>query len=99
MFGLFEILKIEIVTIFFSFFINMGPNGSKIFKTLLLLQTEAKSFQTCPEFSSNGPRKSALGIFEILSFGFLQFFRKLQIHYCALQKNPKPQFYLENEWS
>ncbi len=29
----------------------MGPNGSENFKTPLLLQTAAKSFETYPEFS------------------------------------------------
>ncbi len=50
-FGIFEILEIEILMIFFFIFVNMEPNGSKNFKTLLLLQITAKSFQTCPEFS------------------------------------------------
>ncbi len=39
--GIFEILKIEILTNFIRF--NMGPNGSENFKTLLL-QIAAKSF-------------------------------------------------------
>ena len=43
-FGIFDILKIKIL-------MNMGPNGSANFKTLLL-QIAAKSFETCPEFSS-----------------------------------------------
>ncbi len=36
----------------FFVFVNMGPYGIKNFKTLLLLQIAAKSFQTFPEFSS-----------------------------------------------
>ena len=32
--------------------INMRPYGNENLKTLLLLQITAKSFQTCPEFSS-----------------------------------------------
>ena len=36
----------------FFVFVNMRPCGSKNFKTLLLLQIVAKSFQTFPEFSS-----------------------------------------------
>ncbi len=36
----------------FFVFVNMGPYGSKNFKTLLLLQITAESFQTFPEFSS-----------------------------------------------
>ncbi len=49
-FGIFEILKIEILIIFFFFFINVGPNARVNFKTLLLLQIAAKSFKTCLEF-------------------------------------------------
>ena len=44
MFEIFEILKIEILTDFFSVFVNMGRNASENFKTLLLLQITAKSF-------------------------------------------------------
>ena len=33
-------------------FVNMGPYGSKNFKTLLLLQIAAECFQTSPEFYS-----------------------------------------------
>ncbi len=36
----------------FFVFVNMGPYGSQNFKTLLLLQIAAESFQTFPEFSS-----------------------------------------------
>ena len=42
----------EIFSKHFSFSLNTGPYGSKIFKTLLLLQIVAESFQTVPEFSS-----------------------------------------------
>ncbi len=41
----------DFLRIFFVF-VNMGPYGSKNFKTLLLLQIAAESFQTFPEFSS-----------------------------------------------
>ena len=44
MFGIFEILKIEILTICFFVFFNMGPNGSENLKTILLLQMAAKCF-------------------------------------------------------
>ncbi len=46
---IFEFLKKKI---FFFFFVNMGPYGSENFKTLLLLQIAAETFQTFPEFSS-----------------------------------------------
>ncbi len=41
-----EILKIKILTIFWFVFVNMEPNRSQKFKTLLLLQIATKSFQT-----------------------------------------------------
>ncbi len=40
----------DFLRIFFVF-VNMGPYGSKSFKTLLRLQIAAESFQTFPEFS------------------------------------------------
>ena len=55
-----EILKIEMLMIIVFVFVNMGPNATENFKTLLI-QITAKSFQTCPEFS-------CVGIFEVLSF-------------------------------
>ena len=51
----FSFLKKKLFFIFLRilfFFVNMGSNGSENFKTLLLLQMAAKSFETCPEFSS-----------------------------------------------
>ncbi len=50
--GFLEILKIKVLAIFLFVFVNMGPYGNKNLKTLLLLQITAKSFETCPEFSS-----------------------------------------------
>ncbi len=45
----------------------MGPNESKNFKTILLLQITAKGFQICPEFSSPwSSHKTTLVIFEVL---------------------------------
>ena len=49
-FGIFQILKLKFKR-FLLVLINMGPNRSENFKTLLLLQVAAKSFETCPEFS------------------------------------------------
>ncbi len=48
----------------------MGPNGAEN----LHRQIAAKRFQTCPEFSSNGPHKTVLGIFEFFNFGLLMHF-------------------------
>ncbi len=45
---------------------------------LLFLQLTAKSFQTFPEFPPNGPQKSAMKIFEILSFSFLTSDRRVK---------------------
>ncbi len=44
----------------------MGPYGSENFKTLLLLQITAESFQTVPEFSSHM-------VLTKLHLGFLKF--------------------------
>ncbi len=45
--GIFKILKIEILMIFFFVFVNMGPYGSQNFKVLLLLQI---GFDSIPHF-------------------------------------------------
>ncbi len=50
----------------------MGPYGSENYKTLLLLQTAAESFQAFPEFSPNSPHKTTFGIFEILKIEFVR---------------------------
>ncbi len=55
---------------FFSVFVNMGPNRSETFKTILLLQNAAKRFQTCHFFSCNGLHKATLRNFYIFSFRF-----------------------------
>ncbi len=65
-FRIFKILKIEILLILFAF-VNMGPNGSENFKTLLL-QSQPKVFKLVLNFSPNGPHKTMFGFFEILSF-------------------------------
>ncbi len=50
----------------FVLFVNMGPFGSKLLKTLLLLKVAAESFQTFPEISSQwSPEKYC---FEFLKF-------------------------------
>ena len=49
----------------------MGLNGGENVKTLLLLHIAAKSVQMCSDFFPNGPHKTTLGFFEILSFRFL----------------------------
>ncbi len=57
----FDFLRIFIV------FVNIGPYGSADFKTLLLLQIAAESFQTFfLNFLPNGSHKTTFGIFEIL---------------------------------
>ncbi len=56
-----------ILRILFVFF-NMGPYGSKNFKTLLLLQIAAGSFQTSPDFFPSGPHKITFVIVEIWKF-------------------------------
>ncbi len=50
----------------------MGPYGSNNFKTLLLLQIAAESFQTFPEISSEwSSQKLMFGIFDILKIEIL----------------------------
>ena len=73
-FGIFKILKIEILMIFFSLLLTWDPIGVKISKTLLLLQIAAESFQTCPEFSSQWSSQNCVWEFEILSFLMCFFF-------------------------
>ncbi len=89
--GCLNFWKLKFYQILFVF-VNMGPNGSENFKTLLLLQIAAESFQIFLNFLANGHNKTMFGIFEIWNFRFLTiFFRKLQIHHCTLQRNQKPQ--------
>ena len=66
-FRIFEILKTENLTMFVVF-VNMGPNGSEDFNTLLILQIADKFFHTCPEFSSQWFSQNYFGGFEILRF-------------------------------
>ncbi len=69
-FGIFDILKIEILTDFIRFR-NIGPDGSENFKTLPLLQIAAISFETCPEFSFQWSSQNYVydfGNFEFLIF-------------------------------
>ena len=66
-FGIFEILKIEILMIFFVF-LNMGPSGSQNFKTLLLLQNRRRKISNFFEiFFPMVLTKLRFGIFEILN--------------------------------
>ncbi len=60
----------------------MGPNGSENFKTLILLQIAAKELKLLLKFPPNGPRKTTLGIFEILNF------RLLTIFFPKISKSP-----------
>ncbi len=69
--------KNDFLRIFFVF-VNIGPNGSENFKTLLLLQIAAKSFETCPEFSSQWSSQKYVRDFwnfEVLIFN--DFFSKI----------------------
>ena len=72
-FGIFENLKIEILTNFINFRLH-GTQWRENVKALLLLQIAAKSFQTCPEFSGQLFSQNCVEDFEILSFRFLTFF-------------------------
>ena len=59
----FEILKIEIFYDFLFVFVNMGPNGSENFFTLLLLKIAAESVQTFPESSSQWSSQNCIWSF------------------------------------
>ncbi len=61
MLDILDSLKIEILTIFF-FLVDMEPNGSENFKTLLT----AKHFKLFLNFPANSPHQTALGNFEFL---------------------------------
>ena len=43
-------------------FVNMGPNGSKKFKTLRIMKIADNVFKLVMNFPSNGPHKTMLGI-------------------------------------
>ncbi len=82
----FFILFLFIFLRIFFVFVNMGPYGSKNFKTLLLLQIAAESFQTFPEFSSQwSSQKLRLGFLKIEILKI--FFRKFRIYHCTLWRN------------
>ncbi len=49
----------------------MGPYGSETFNTLLLLQIVAESFQAFLEIAPNGPHKTTIGIFQMLTIEIL----------------------------
>ena len=81
----------------------MGPYRSENFKTLLLLQITAKSFQASPEFSSHypgSPHKTAFGIFEIFKFPIFNdfFFENFKFTIVAYGEI-KNLNYLKNECS
>ena len=57
-FRIFGILKIEILTILFSFSLTWDSIGNENFKTLLFLQIAANHFQTYFESSSPPPQSS-----------------------------------------
>ncbi len=58
---LLEISGSRFIEDIFFVFVNMGPYGSKNFKTQLLLQIEDKSLETCPEFSSQRSTQNNVG--------------------------------------
>ena len=74
--------------------------GAKNFKTLLLLQIAAESFQTFPEFSSQWSSQTKFGIFEILIFWFLTIFFFENFKFTIVAYGEIENFnYLENEQS
>ncbi len=78
----------------------MGHNGSENFKTLLLLQIAATSFQTCPKISSYLSSPNHAG--DVLNFEFpivnIFFFENFKFT-IVLYREIKNLNYLENERS
>ncbi len=75
-FGIFEILKIEILTIVFVL-LTWGPMRAKISKRYTSYKSQEKTFKPFLNFLHNGPHKTTFGIFEILKIEILTdlFFR------------------------
>ncbi len=66
--------------------------GVKISKCYSSYTSQLKAFKLVLNFPLNGPHKTTLGTFEILSFRlFMICFRKFQIPHCSLWRNQKPQ--------
>ena len=71
--------------------------GVKIISKYYSYKSQPKGFKMVLNFPPNGPHKTTLGIFEILSFRLLTiFFRKFQIRIVAYGEI-KNLNYLENE--
>ncbi len=74
----------------FFVFVNMGPYGSENFKTLLLLQLVAESFQTSPEFSSQWFSQNYIWDFWNFEFAILMiFFSKISNSPLYPMEKPK----------
>ncbi len=83
-------LKTEILPIFL-FSLTWDPMGVQIPKRYSC-KSQPKVFKHLLSFPPNEFHKTALGIFEILSFWFVTIvFRKFQMHHCTLWRNQKPQ--------
>ena len=66
--------------------------GVKLSKRYSSYKSQPNVLKLALIFSHNGPHKTTLGIFEILSFRFLTiFFRKFQMHHCNVWRNQKAQ--------
>ncbi len=93
--GILEILKIEILSIFLVS-VDMGPSGSENF-SYYSYKSQPKVFKLVLNFPPNGPHKTVLRIFEILSFRFLSnnvsnnFFSKISNSPLYPMEKAKPQ--------
>ncbi len=67
-------LKIEILTIFFSFSLTWAPLGAKISKRYSCYKSQPNFFKLVLNFPPNVPHKTMFGNFGIFSFRFLTFF-------------------------
>ena len=96
---MFEILKIEIFIIFFSFLLTWDPMEVNISKHYSSYKSQPKVFKLVLNFPPSGPHKTVFVIFEILSFRFLRiFFQNFKFTIVAYGEI-KNINYLENERS
>ena len=79
-FGIFEIMKIEILTLFFLLSLTRDPMGEKISKLYSSYKLQPNVFKleiSNLNFPANGPHKSTFGNFEFCVSDINDFFSKI----------------------
>ncbi len=94
-FGIFEILKIEILTTL----LTSHPMGEKMSKCYPSYKSQPKVLKLVLNVPPNGPHKTTFGIFEILSFWFLTNFFENSKFTIVAYGEIKNLNYLEHERS